>query len=118
MEKRVSRTSDDTQRPAPKHKQYAYYMLNPKSAFPGRKVDRQLIFQLKDPPLWDFTFQKWRYTAKRDCTFLEDQLVSVKDVAKQRAVFDEYNRKKTAKRKAEAENADIELRKKAKQYKT
>ena len=119
MEKRVSRTTDDAQkRPVPKHKQYGYYTLNPESTFPWRNIDRQLIFQLKDTSMWDFNCQKWRYTAKRDCTFLEDQLVSVKDVAKQRAAFDEYNRKKAAKRKQEAENADIESRQKAKQYKT
>jgi hypothetical protein len=104
--------------PAPKHEQYMFYQPDPSKKFPNKRIDCFLIFKLKDPPLWDYESQQWRYTASRDLTFLEDEIVLVDDVNKKKKEFEELKKKDAAKRKAKADAADAELRKKAKLYKS
>ena len=76
----------------PKHKQYGYFVLNPKKTFPGRKVDRVKVRQLKDPPSWSYLYKTWMYFE----TFREDEIVPYEEAEKGKADVAEENARKRA----------------------
>ena len=77
---------------SPKHKQYGYFVLNPKKTFPGRKVDRVKVRQLKDQPIWSWDQKTWMYFE----TFHEDEIVPFEEAEDGKADVAEENAKKRA----------------------